>query len=295
MLDRLSPRPGSRGTTQARRPRPGLRHGKTSGRGVKGQGKRSARPRDAVLLRRRPDAARAPRCPSAASTACSAPTYRIVNVGALAPLRRRRRGRPGRRSSARGLVAARRAGVKLLAEGEPPRNLRVQVHQVSAAARKKIEAAGGIGGADRDDRRRPEHRADPGAPAADPLHVRDARGLPRRRVHRRRPASTPRSIARVLRADAGHDLRAVQRCSRAARSSSSRSSRWASCPTSAPRSSSSCSRSSIPQLEELRKEGEQGQRRITQYTRYGTIGLALFQGFCIARRARERRSSARAP
>jgi preprotein translocase subunit SecY len=39
----------------------------------------------------------------------------------------------------------------------------------------------------------------------------------------------------------------------------------------------------VPQLEALRKEGEQGQRRITQYTRYGTVGLALFQGFLIAR------------
>lgn len=38
----------------------------------------------------------------------------------------------------------------------------------------------------------------------------------------------------------------------------------------------------VPQLEALRKEGEQGQRKITQYTRYGTIALALFQGFLIA-------------
>jgi preprotein translocase subunit SecY len=38
----------------------------------------------------------------------------------------------------------------------------------------------------------------------------------------------------------------------------------------------------VPQLEALRKEGEQGQRKITQYTRYGTIVLALFQGFLIA-------------
>ena len=38
----------------------------------------------------------------------------------------------------------------------------------------------------------------------------------------------------------------------------------------------------VPQLEALQKEGEQGQRKITQYTRYGTIGLALFQGFLIA-------------
>ena len=33
--------------------------------------------------------------------------------------------------------------MKLLAEGEPPRNLKVKVHQASAAARKKIEEAGG--------------------------------------------------------------------------------------------------------------------------------------------------------
>jgi preprotein translocase subunit SecY len=38
----------------------------------------------------------------------------------------------------------------------------------------------------------------------------------------------------------------------------------------------------IPQLEALKKEGEQGQKKITQYTRYGTIVLALFQGFLIS-------------
>ena len=32
-----------------------------------------------------------------------------------------------------------------------------------------------------------------------------------------------------------------------------------------------------PQLEQLRKEGETGRRKITQYTRYGTLVLALFQ------------------
>ncbi len=32
-----------------------------------------------------------------------------------------------------------------------------------------------------------------------------------------------------------------------------------------------------PQLEALRKEGQAGQRKITQYTRYGTVFLALFQ------------------
>jgi len=38
----------------------------------------------------------------------------------------------------------------------------------------------------------------------------------------------------------------------------------------------------IPQLEALKKEGEAGRRKITQYTRYGTVALALFQGLGIA-------------
>jgi preprotein translocase subunit SecY len=37
-----------------------------------------------------------------------------------------------------------------------------------------------------------------------------------------------------------------------------------------------------PQLEQLKKEGEAGRKKITQYTRYGTVGLALFQGIGIA-------------
>jgi len=37
-----------------------------------------------------------------------------------------------------------------------------------------------------------------------------------------------------------------------------------------------------PTLEALKKEGESGRRKITQYTRYGTLGLALFQSMGIA-------------
>ena len=37
-----------------------------------------------------------------------------------------------------------------------------------------------------------------------------------------------------------------------------------------------------PTLEQLKKEGESGRRKITQYTRYGTVGLALFQSMGIA-------------
>ncbi|MDP3856656.1 MAG: preprotein translocase subunit SecY [Stagnimonas sp.] len=33
----------------------------------------------------------------------------------------------------------------------------------------------------------------------------------------------------------------------------------------------------VPQLKELKKEGEAGRRKITRYTRFGTLGLAIFQ------------------
>jgi len=38
----------------------------------------------------------------------------------------------------------------------------------------------------------------------------------------------------------------------------------------------------VPQLEQLKKEGESGRRKITQYTRYGTLVLALFQALGIS-------------
>jgi preprotein translocase subunit SecY len=38
----------------------------------------------------------------------------------------------------------------------------------------------------------------------------------------------------------------------------------------------------VPTLEALKKEGEAGRRKITQFTRYGTVFLALFQSFGIA-------------
>src|SRR5690349_19204497 len=37
-----------------------------------------------------------------------------------------------------------------------------------------------------------------------------------------------------------------------------------------------------PYLDELYKEGEAGRRKISQYTRYGTVGLAIVQGAMIA-------------
>ena len=39
----------------------------------------------------------------------------------------------------------------------------------------------------------------------------------------------------------------------------------------------------VPKLEALSKEGQSGRKKITEYTRYGTIGLAVVQGIFIAR------------
>lgn len=38
----------------------------------------------------------------------------------------------------------------------------------------------------------------------------------------------------------------------------------------------------VPTFEQMKKEGEAGRRKITQYTRYGTLGLAIFQSLSIA-------------
>jgi preprotein translocase subunit SecY len=38
----------------------------------------------------------------------------------------------------------------------------------------------------------------------------------------------------------------------------------------------------VPHLEQLQKEGDAGRKKITQYTRYGTVLLAVIQGFMIA-------------
>ncbi|MEY4982921.1 MAG: hypothetical protein RIR62_1187 [Pseudomonadota bacterium] len=38
----------------------------------------------------------------------------------------------------------------------------------------------------------------------------------------------------------------------------------------------------VPSMEQLKKEGEQGRKKLNQYTRYGTVALAIFQAWGIA-------------
>jgi large subunit ribosomal protein L15 len=140
MLDRLKPRPGARHRRKRVGRGPGSGLHKTSGRGVKGQGKRSAgRETPAYfeggqmpLVRRTPKRGFSPPAREGAA---------VVNVGALQAF-----GEGARVDvetlAARGLVPP-GATVKLLGDGEAPRGLVVRVHRASAGARAKVEQAGG--------------------------------------------------------------------------------------------------------------------------------------------------------
>ena len=141
MLDRLQPRPGSRsGAKRIGRGRGGA-GGKTGGRGEKGQGHRSAgRERPFYFEGGQMSIVR--RLPKRGFHNPARVAWQTVNLSALAPF--------GDGATidlealaGRGLVRRRGAGVKILGEGDSPKNLSVKVNKISAGARKKIEDAGG--------------------------------------------------------------------------------------------------------------------------------------------------------
>jgi large subunit ribosomal protein L15 len=141
MLDRLSPRPGARHRRRREGRGPGSGIGKTAGRGIKGQGKRSPG-REVPAYFEGGQMPLVRRIPKRGFKNIHRKPVEIVNVGELVAF-----GEgatvdvAGLRS--RGLIRGSGAPVKLLGDGEPPRGLKVQVHRVSTSARKKIEEAGG--------------------------------------------------------------------------------------------------------------------------------------------------------
>jgi large subunit ribosomal protein L15 len=141
MLDRLGPRKGSRHPVKRVGRGPGSGTGKTSGRGIKGQGKRSPG-RETPFHFEGGQMPLARRLPKRGFHNPFQTKYRIVNLAALAAFGDGATVDP-EQLEARGLIKHGRQGVKLLGEGEPPKNLTVKVHRVSASARAKIEAAGG--------------------------------------------------------------------------------------------------------------------------------------------------------
>lgn len=141
MLDRLKPRHGSRSARKRVGRGPGSGLHKTAGRGTKGQGKRSPG-RETPLHFEGGQMPIARRLPKRGFHSLFRTSYRIVNVGSLGAFGDGASVDPDSLER-RGLIAHGREGVKLLAEGEAPKNLSVRVHKASASARKKIEDAGG--------------------------------------------------------------------------------------------------------------------------------------------------------
>jgi large subunit ribosomal protein L15 len=141
MLDALSPRPGSRTRRRRAGRGPGTRHNKTNGRGTKGQGHRTSG-REVPMYSEGGQMPLVRRLPKRGFRSLFGTEYRIVNVGALTGFGDGSAVDPETLEAA-GLIHRGSDGVKLLAEGTPPRNLKVRVHKASAAATQKIEAAGG--------------------------------------------------------------------------------------------------------------------------------------------------------
>jgi large subunit ribosomal protein L15 len=140
MLDRLQPRPGARHRTKRVGRGPGC-HRKTSGRGIKGQGKRSAG-REVPLYSEGGQMPITRRLPKRGFRTMADKSVEIVNTGSLSLF--------GENAKvdvaalvARGLVHGSGAPVKLLAEGDVPKGLTIRVNRASESARKKVEAAGG--------------------------------------------------------------------------------------------------------------------------------------------------------
>ena len=140
MLDRLSPRPGARQKRKRVGRGPGTGQQKTSGRGTKGQGKRSPG-RETPLYHEGGQMPITRRTPKRGFTNIHRVPHAIVNVGDLAAFGE------GATVDPAALVAKGRVKkalrVKLLGEGEAPARATVRVHAASASAKSKIEAAGG--------------------------------------------------------------------------------------------------------------------------------------------------------
>lgn len=137
-LHDLSPAPGSK----KKRIRVGRgesgRRGKTAGRGTKGLKARS-RLRPGFEGGQTPLSMRVPKLRGFNNP--NKEEFAIVNVGTLNTFRAGSEVTPEKLRE-KGLIR-RRGLVKVLAEGELSKKLTVKTHAVSAAARKKIESAGG--------------------------------------------------------------------------------------------------------------------------------------------------------
>ncbi len=141
MLDRLKPNPGSKHERKRLGRGPGSTRGKTATHGVKGQGSRGT----GHPVRQGFEGGQMPlnmRLPKKGFTNYFRKDVEIVNLAALAAF--------GAGETvdvaalaAKGLIRGKGALVKVLGNGDAPKNLSVRVNRISAGARQKVEAAGG--------------------------------------------------------------------------------------------------------------------------------------------------------
>ena len=141
MLDRLAPRPGATRPTKRVGRGPGSGLNKTAGRGMKGQGHRSSG-RETPLWFEGGQMPLVRRLPKRGFHNLHRTRYQILNLGVLASFG------DGATINVdalveRGLIRRNGGGVKILGGGDAPKKLTAVVHRVSAAARRKIEEAGG--------------------------------------------------------------------------------------------------------------------------------------------------------
>ena len=141
MLDRLQPHPGSHRPPKRVGRGPGSGLNKTAGRGEKGQGKRSPG-REVPFGFEGGQMPLARRLPKRGFHNRTRKVFQVVNLASLAAF--------GEGATVdlealvgKGLIRRRGGSVKILGEGEAPKNLTIRVHAASATARKKIEDAGG--------------------------------------------------------------------------------------------------------------------------------------------------------
>jgi large subunit ribosomal protein L15 len=141
MLDRLKPNAGSKKGRKRLGRGPGSGRGKTATHGVKGQGTRGT----GHPVRQGFEGGQMPlnmRLPKKGFTNHFRTDVEIVNLAALSAF-----GDGATVDIAaladKGLIRNKGAKIKVLGNGDAPKNLSVKVNRISASARQKVEAAGG--------------------------------------------------------------------------------------------------------------------------------------------------------
>jgi large subunit ribosomal protein L15 len=140
MLNQLSPRPGAQQNRKRVGRGPGSGKGKTCGTGVKGQGTRLGK-----KIKPWFEGGQMPlyqRVPKKGFNNRFRVVNEIVNLGALAVFGENATV-DAKALADKGLIRGTGKPVKVLAEGEPPKGIKLTVHKISAAAVAKVEAAGG--------------------------------------------------------------------------------------------------------------------------------------------------------